>query len=359
MKLSSQTIDLFKQVSQINAISGQESELAHFLVDQYRQLGFELVLDNLGSVFALKKSKHADALKVMVAGHMDEVGFIIIDIRSNGMIALNPVGGINPQTLLAHRVVAKTKFGHFLEGSIDAIPPHLMSEADRDKPVQIKDMLADFGFRTREEALARGLHIGAMVVVKGEFVELNEGQRLLSKAFDNRYGVVLGLEVARHFKDIDLPYDLYVGATVQEEVGLRGATTSSNTINPDFAIVLDCSPARDSTGDKEQEGQLGGGVLLRYTDRSMLSFRKLISYQEEVCRLVGVPCQYYSSPGGTDAGAIHKANSGVLTLTHCICSRNIHTCSSMIDADDYLAAKKALIYILNDFNQQTFERLKK
>ena len=101
--------------------------------------------------------------------------------------------------------------------------PILMSEADRDKPVQIKDMLADFGFRTREEALARGLHIGAMVVVKGEFVELNEGQRLLSKAFDNRYGVVLGLEVARHFKDIDLPYDLYVGATVQEEVGLRGA----------------------------------------------------------------------------------------------------------------------------------------
>lgn len=359
MKLVPQTTALFKEVTQIYSISGQESELARYLINKYQTLGFELVLDNLGSVFALKRSKIKKPLKVMVAGHMDEVGFIVIGIKDNGMISLDPVGGINPQTLLAHRVVVKTIKGAYLEGSIDAIPPHLMNEADREKPVQIRDMLADFGFRSREEALNNGVVIGAMVVVKGEFIELNDGQRLLSKAFDNRYGVVLGLEMAEHFKDIELPYDLYIGATVQEEVGLRGATTATTMIDPDFAIVLDCSPARDSTGDKEQEGQLGGGVLLRYTDRSMLSFRKLITYQEEVCKKVGVPSQYYSSPGGTDAGAIHKTNSGVLTLTHCICSRNIHTCSSIIDVDDYLSAKKALIYILNDFNHERFLSLKK
>jgi len=359
MKLTNETRQLFKTVTQINAISGQENELAAFLIKQYEALGFTLVLDNLGSVFALKQSKAERPLKVMVAGHMDEVGFIVIDIKDNGMVALDPVGGINPQTLLAHRVLIKTRTHGFLEGSIDAIPPHLMNEADREKPVQIKNMLADFGFTSRQEAVEKGVHIGAMVVVKGEFVELNDGQRLLSKAFDNRYGVVLGLEIARHFQNIELPYDLYIGATVQEEVGLRGATTMSQMIQPDFAIVLDCSPARDSTGDKTQEGQLGGGVLLRYTDRSMLSFRKLIAYQEDVCKLVGVPSQYYSSPGGTDAGAIHKANQGVLTLTHCICARNIHTCSSIIDVDDYLSAKKALIYILNDFNNERYLSLKK
>lgn len=359
MTLNAYQLDLFKKVTQFYAISGQESDLARFLSQAYQELGFELVRDNLGSVFALKKSKTKHALKVMVAGHMDEVGFIIIDIKENGMIALDPVGGINPQTLLAHRIIAKTKFGTFLEGSVDAIPPHLMNEADREKPVQIANMLVDFGFSSKAEAIEKGLYIGAMAVVKGEFVLLNDGKRLLSKAFDNRYGVVLGLDVAHELKDIELPYDLYIGATVQEEVGLRGATTISQMIEPDFAIVLDCSPARDSTGDKEQEGQLGGGVLLRYTDRSMLSFRNLIIYQEKMCEVNGVKSQYYSSPGGTDAGAIHKANQGVLTLTHCICARNIHTCSSIIDSEDYLGARKVLIAILKDFNQERYQNLRK
>ncbi len=359
MTLEQTTLDLFEKVTQTYAISGQESELARFLIEEYTKLGYQLVLDNLGSVFALKKSKHPNPIKVMVAGHMDEVGFIVIDIKKNGMIALHPVGGINPQTLLAHRVILKTTHGDFIEGSIDAIPPHLMNEADREKPVQIKNMLAEFGFSSREEAEAQGVVIGSMVVVKGEFVALNHGERLLAKAFDNRYGVVLGLEIAKALKDVELPYDLYIGATVQEEVGLRGAVTASHMINPDFAIVLDCSPARDSTGDKEQEGQLGGGVLLRYTDRSMLSFKKLIAFQEKVCQTVGVPCQYYSSPGGTDAGAIHQNDKGVLTLTHCICARNIHTCSSVIDSGDYLAAKKALRYILENFTEDLYQSLKK
>lgn len=357
--LNEKQLALFKEITQIYAISGQENALAKVLTEKYKALGYEIVNDNLGSVFALKRSKNKKPLKVMVAGHMDEVGFIVIDIKENGMIALNPVGGINAQTLLAHRVVVRTNKGTFLEGSIDAVPPHLMNAADRDKPVQIKDMLVDFGFASKEEAMEAGVHIGAMVVVKGEFVELNGGKRLLSKAFDNRYGVIVGLEIAEHFKDIDLPYDLYVGASVQEEVGLRGATTISNVIKPDFAIVVDCSPARDSTGNKEEEGQLGGGVLLRYTDRSMLSFKKLIQYQEAMCNKTNVPCQYYSSPGGTDAGAIHLSNSGVLTLTHCICARNIHTCSSIIDVNDYLGAKKVLIEILNDFNEQRYLELRK
>lgn len=359
MKLNLTQLNLFKEVTQINSISGQENLLAHYLGAKYHSLGYEIVEDNLGSIFALKKSKHPNPLKVMVAAHMDEVGFIVIDIKENGMIALNPVGGINPQTMLAHRVHLRTKNGDFIEGSIDAIPPHLMSENDRNQPVQIKNMLVDFGFRSKSEAISSGVYIGAMVVIKGDFVELNQGQRLLSKAFDNRYGVVLGLDVAAQLKDVELPYDLYIGATVQEEVGLRGATTMAQMINPDFAIVPDCSPARDSTGNKDEEGQLGGGVLLRYADRSMLSFSKLIQYQEAMCKASDVKSQYYSSPGGTDAGAIHMSNSGVLTLTHCICARNIHTCSSVIDTDDYLAARKVLINILIDFNHERFDELRK
>lgn len=359
MKLHSQQLELFKTITQINAISGQESDLAAYLSEQYTALGFTLVRDNLGSVFAYKPSKHKKALKVLVAAHMDEVGFIIIGIKDNGMIAIDPVGGINPQTLLAHRVVTKTIINTFIEGSIDAIPPHLMRDEDREKPVKIENMLVDFGFTSKAEALEKGVRINAMVVLKGEFVVLNDGQRLLSKAFDNRYGVVLGLDIANEIKDEDLPYDLYIGATVQEEVGLRGATTISQMVEPDFAIVLDCSPARDSTGNAEEEGQLGGGVLLRYTDKSMLSFRSLIIYQEQMCAKQGVKSQYYSSPGGTDAGAIHKANMGVLTLTHCICARNIHTCSSIIDVDDYLGARKVLLAILRDFNAHRYQELRK
>lgn len=355
MALTSKQIELFAEITQINAIAGHERHVAKVLKKKYEELGLSIVTDNLGSIFAVKKSKMANAPKVMVAGHMDEVGFIVVGIQKNGMLKADAVGGINPQTLLAHRLLLTTKDGKQLNGSIDAVPPHLMSESDRNSITKINSMLFDFGFKSKEEAENAGVYHGAQIVVDGPFVVLNDGQRLLAKAFDNRYGVVLGLDLLETLKDVDLGVDLYVGATVQEEVGTRGAQTATHLINPDFAIVLDCSPARDSTGEPLELGQLGKGFLIRFFDRSMIAFPELLDFQKASADKVGAPYQMFDSPGGTDAGAIHRSFDGVLTLTHCICARNIHTCSSIIDVNDYLAAKATLIEMLKSISHENIK----
>ncbi len=346
--LTKRELKLLEKVTQIDAVSGLEHHLAAFIKEELENYGFTLVKDNLGSIFGFKKTKVKDAPRIMVASHMDEVGFMLVEVVENGIIRAEAKGGINPNTLLSQRVRLTLDNGETLSGSIGTLAPHL--GGTKSENLKISDLDFDFGFTSKEEALARGLRAGQMIVVDGPFKVLNDGKRLLAKAFDNRYGVFMMLEMARHFANVDLPYDLYLGATVQEEVGLRGAQTIAHVINPDLAIVLDCSPARDTIG-KDEEGQLGGGILIRYLDRSMIAFPELLSYQEKSAKKVKVPYQYYSSMGGTDAGAFHLHASGVLTLTHCICARSLHTGATIVDTFDIKGAKKVLIHMLKDLNK--------
>ncbi len=347
--LTPNQIKYLKDLTQLNGIAGHENEVAHYLRHEYEERGFEIVTDNLGSVFAHRKSASPAAFKVMVAGHMDEVGFIAIDMMKNGIVKAHAVGGLNPLALTSQRVMLKTRGGTYIHGAIDATPPHLLKNTEPKVP-EIKDLFFDFGFASKEEAVAAGIYLGAMIVVAGPFIELNGGRRYMSKAFDNRYGLALGLDILDTLKDEKLPFDLYVGGTVQEEVGLRGATTAAYRINPDLAVVLDCSPARDSSGDVKEHGQLGGGILLRYVDGSMIAYKPLLDFQEACAKEAGVKAQFFDSPGGTDAGAIHRHGRGVLTLTHCICARSIHTNSSIIDSADYEAAKTVLLHMLRSID---------
>jgi glutamyl aminopeptidase len=356
MPLSKHQLNLFKTVTQLNGISGQENEVARYLNAYYQKLGYEVVKDNVGSIFAFKKSKVENAPRVMIAGHMDEVGFVVTKINENGMCNVVPVGGHNAQALLAKRVVVRTNDGTYLDGTFDMTPPHLKTKDSGDP--KIDKMLVDFGFSSKEEVLNAGINSGSMVVIKGEFAELNGGKRLLAKAFDDRYGIVLGIEILEHFKNIDLPFDLYVGGTVQEEYGVGIVQTATHLIKPDLAIILDCSPARDSKNPNEEHGRLGGGVLLRYLDRNMIAFEELIAFQAKMAKKAKVNMQYFYSPGGTDAGTVHKSNDGILTLTHCICARNIHSPSSIIDVEDYLAAKKSLIMLLKNIDKAKIDEFK-
>ena len=155
-------------------------------------------------------------------------------------------------------------------------------------------------------------------------------------------------------KDTSLPYDLFVGLNVQEEVGLRGATTAAQMIQPDFAIVIDCSPANDLTSSQEL-GQLGKGLLVRVVDGGMIAFPQLIDYQRQLCKKYAIPFQYYLSNGGTDAGVIHRTMKGVLTLTSCICARNIHSNCSIMDTNDYQANLKFLKLVLKQFNEKLYQ----
>jgi glutamyl aminopeptidase len=153
--------------------------------------------------------------------------------------------------------------------------------------------------------------------------------------------------------------NLVVGATVQEEVGIRGAQTASYLVKPDAAIVFDCSPANDASGDKEAFGQLGNGPLVRFVDANYLPHRGFLYHYVDLLEKNGLPYQYYQSMGGTDAGAIHKQFEGIMTLTMCICARNIHTNSSIIDTQDYETARTTVIKMIESLNSVTIEALKK
>lgn len=357
MKLTRHQLTLFRTISELNGVSGQENEIAAYLKKNYEDLGYPIITDQLGSIFAYKKSKNPDAKKVMVVAHMDEVGFIVQGILDNGMVRVFPIGGINEQTLLSNRVLLKGRKG-YLKGCIGSIPPHLLTKADQEKPTQIKDMLFDFGMTSKEEAIEKGIYVGAMIVSEGNFEVLNDGKRLLGKAFDDRYGIILGIEILEALKEEELPFDLYVGGSVQEEVGCRGAFTCSYAIHPDLAIVLDCSPAKDASGNKNELGQLGEGVLFRVMDRTMIAYPELIALQQEAVKKAKVKGQFYISPGGTDAGSIHKQFDGIPTLTHCLVARNIHTCSTILDVEDYLSAKKSLLYFLRHVDMQHVSSLR-
>lgn len=354
-KLTKQQLDLMKEITQLFAPSGYEHDVAKYLNNYFESLNLNIIHDNLGSIFAFKKSKKANAKKVMICAHMDEIGFMVTFINNDGTIKCTPLGGHTYSALGAQRVILKTKDGLFLNGAINVLPPHLSSFSS--SQTSISDLIFDFGFNSAKQAIDNGVYIGAPIILKGEFEILNDGQRLLSKAFDDRYGIILIVDILKELINVELPFDLYIGGTVQEEVGLRGAQTAANLINPDLAIVLDCSPSKDVLPGKEL-GQIGQGVLLRFYDRSMIAFPELIDLQIKACQETGAKYQFFQSPGSTDAGVVHKSGDGVLTLTHCVCARSIHSASTILDVDDYLDARKSLMYLLLHLDGKTITSLK-
>lgn len=334
--------ELFKKICEARAISGDERELVKLLKEEYSKYSDEIIYDNLGSIVAHKKCKKEGAKKVLVLAHADEIGFIVNNIEKDGSIKVSPVGGINPNTIVADRVVLRNDDGKLFDGIISNVYSDSVSGFE-----------FDFGFDSKEEVLSNNISVGNSIHFVGDTIKIND-KRIVSKAIDNRYGCFLGVELLEQLKDVDLDVDLYVGASVQEEVGCRGALTITNKVQPDFAIILDCSPS----DAKNSNGILGKGVLLRVKDANMLAFKSLINYQKEICEKVNVPYQYFISMGGTDAGMVHKSFDGVLTLTHCICAKNLHTSSTMMDVNDYENAKKTLVYMIKDLNEEKIEKLK-
>lgn len=351
-------IELLEELTTIDGISGHEKYVSRYLKTQYEDLADEIVYDNLGSIFAIKKSKTPNAKRVMVSGHMDEVGFLVRVINDNGTISMHPIGGWFSQNLLSHRVTITNSKGETFKGAIASVPPHLLSEQQRNQPYNIDAMLIDIGATSKQEVLDKGIKTGDMIVLEGSFERLSE-DRLLSKAFDNRYGCAISVQILEALKGVELPFDLVVGATVQEEVGLRGAKSAANMIKPDLSIVLDCSPANDLNGDRKALGFLGEGVLVRVVDGNFIAHQGFIEYFVDICQQHNIKHQPFISAGGTDAGAIHTSGNGIPTLTCCICARNIHTSSSVMDLNDYESALNALKELLISLNNDKIEAITK
>lgn len=353
-----ETLQLFRTLTELPGAPGNEHAVRKFMRKELEKYADEVVQDRLGSIFGVKRGDESGPT-VMVAGHMDEVGFMVTAITDNGMIRFQPLGGWWNQVLLAQRVQIITDNGPVV-GVVSSIPPHLLSEEQRNKPMEIKNMLIDVGADDREDAKKMGIKPGQQIVPICPFTPMANPKKILAKAWDNRYGCGLAIELLKELKDEKLPNVLYSGATVQEEVGLRGAQTAATLIQPDIFFALDASPANDMTGDAKEFGHLGKGALVRIYDRSMVTHRGMREFVLDTAETHGIPYQFFVSPGGgTDAGRVHIANSGVPSAVIGICSRYIHTHASIIHVDDYAAAKQLLIELVKRCDKATVDAIKK
>ncbi|MCI4058852.1 M42 family metallopeptidase [Bacillus cereus group sp. MYBKT14-1] len=354
--MNKETLQLFRTLTELQGASGFEHDVRRFMKQELSKYADEIVQDGLGSVFGLKKGDETGP-RVLVAGHMDEVGFMITQITKNGMLRFQPLGGWWSQVLLAQRVQVMTKNGPVI-GVVGSIPPHLLSDAQRVKPMDIKNMLIDIGADSYEDAIEIGVKPGQQIVPICPFTPMANEKKIMAKAWDNRYGCGLAIELLKELKDETLPNTLYSGATVQEEVGLRGAQTAANMIQPDIFYALDASPANDASGDKTQFGQLGKGALLRIYDRTMVTHRGMREFILDTAETHNIPYQYFISQGGTDAGRVHTSNSGIPSAVIGVCARYIHTHASILHVDDYAAAKELITKLVRATDKTTLETIK-
>lgn len=354
-KMKQETLDLFKTLTELPGAPANEHAVRAFMKKELEKYADDVIQDNLGGVFGVK---HGNGPKVMVAGHMDEVGFMVTQITDNGMLRFQPLGGWWNQVLLAQRVQIITDMGP-VTGVISSIPPHNLTDEQRKKPMEIKNMLIDIGADDRADVEKIGVKPGDSIVPATAFEVMANEKKILAKAWDNRYGCGLAIELLKELNDVTLPNELYSGATVQEEVGLRGAQVAANMIQPDIFYALDASPANDADGDKKAFGQLGKGALLRIFDRTMVTHRGMREFVLDTAESNNIPYQYFTSQGGTDAGRVHVSNNGVPSAVIGICSRYIHTSASIIHVDDYAAAKELLIRLVQQTDQNTVDQIRK
>ncbi|MDC2864992.1 M42 family metallopeptidase [Bacillus sp. BP-3] len=354
--MNKETMELFRTLTELQGASGFEHDVRRFMKQELSKYSDEIVQDRLGSIFGLKKGDE-NGPRVLVAGHMDEVGFMVTQITRNGMVRFQTLGGWWSQVLLAQRVQIMTDNGPII-GVVGSVPPHLLSDEQRNRPMDIKNMLIDIGADSREEAHEIGVKPGQQIVPICPFTPMANPKKIMAKAWDNRYGCGLAIELLKELKDEKLPNTLYSGATVQEEVGLRGAQTAANMIEPDIFYALDAGPANDASGDKTQFGQIGKGAVLRLYDRSMITHRGIREFILDTAETHNIPYQYFVSQGGTDAGRVHTSNSGVPSAVIGVCARYIHTHASILHIDDYAAAKELLIQLVKTTDKTTFETIK-
>ncbi|MFC3418438.1 M42 family metallopeptidase [Salinicoccus hispanicus] len=357
MKITNKTLERMKTLTELHGAPGFEDKVRSYMKNEMAPSADEILQDGLGGIFALKKSKVENAPKVMIAGHMDEVGFMVTQLTENGMIKFTPLGGWSNDVLLSHKFKVRTSEDKEVTGVIGSVPVHFR-KGEGSKPVQLDDMLLDVGADSREDLESMGIRPGDSIVPDVNFEVLEQDNKLLAKAWDNRYGCLIAIETLEALADVELDCDLYVGANVQEEVGLRGAKVSSNMIRPDIAFAVDCSPANDMLGNKDDIGRIGEGTLVRIMDRTMILSKPMRDYMLHTAEQHDIKFQYYQSPGGTDAGSIHVSNEGVISAVVGIVARYIHTSHSIINAEDYLHAKTMLTELVRGINHDKVTELR-
>lgn len=351
----------YEILTTLSGIGGYERSIRAFMKEELSKYSDGIIQDKLGSVFGVKYGPK-DSPIIMIAGHMDEVGAMVVDITSKGFIKMQPIGGIIPEVFLSQIMQIEIAEGKFIQGIIGATPPHSSRGMDEaNNKLSFDDLLLDIGADSKEHAVELGVKIGQQITPVNNYFMTADNKKIVAKAWDNRFGCGMALEVMKEIKDLDLPFTVVAGATVQEEVGLRGATTASQMVKPDLFIALDVSPVGDFLDPKHPRafGALGEGFLIRFYDPRCIMHNGLRKYFEELAEKNNIKHQNFLSMGGTDAAAAQYAGDGTLSTTIGLPGRYIHSNAAMIHIDDVEAVKEMLMAIIKDFNKEVLEEIKK
>jgi tetrahedral aminopeptidase len=342
--VGSVNLDLLRRLSETPGVSGREELVRAIVIEQLQPLVDELSVDALGNVIAIKRG--SSDRKVMLAAHMDEIGFMARYVDERGFVRIQPLGGFDPRTLIAQRVIVHTRGGEHLRGVLTPAtkPIHLLGD-ERPGAPKLEEFYVDLGLPgERVKAL---VSLGDSITMDRTFERV--GENVIGKAMDDRTGVFTMIEALRQLGSHTAT--VIAVATVQEEVGLRGATTSAFAVEPDVAIAIDTTLAVDTPGMPETDAvtRLGEGVAIKVFDSSFIPNFKLVEHLRTVAERHEIRHQLEVLPhGGTDAGAMQRARGGAAAITVSIPSRYVHTVNEMISVADLDAAAKLLARYLED-----------
>ena len=343
-------ITLLKETCEVPGISGFEQKVRELVSREVKPFADELYTDQMGNLIALKKGK-SSAKRVMSAAHMDEIGFIVSHIDDGGFLRFHPIGGFDPKTLTAQRVIVHGKTD--LIGVMGTKPIHLMSAEERGKPLTLKDYFIDLGMK--KEEVEKHIEFGNAVSRQRGLIEM--GDCVNCKSLDNRVSVFILMETLRELKGATIPYDFYAVFTVQEEVGIRGAHVAAHHINPDFSFGLDTTIAFDTPEAKPEESvtKLGEGTAIKIMDSSTICDYRMVRYMKDVAAKNNIKWQPELLPaGGTDtAGMQRMATNGTIAGAVSIPTRHIHSVIEMAHKEDIRGSidlLKASVSALDSFD---------
>lgn len=338
-------IKLLNTICKTPGAPGFEKPIRDFIIDQVKELADEISVDNMGNVTVLKKGKTRK--KVMVAAHMDEIGFIVTHINDEGYIHFHTLGGFDPKTLTAQRVLVHGKKD--IIGVMGAKPIHIMSPEERNKSPKMSDYYIDLGLPVEE--IKEIVKIGDPITRERELIEM--GDCINCKSLDNRISVYILIEALKKVQD--MPYDLFAVFTVQEEIGIRGASVATQEIQPDFGICLDTTIAFDTPGSAAHNKitRLGKGTAIKIMDSRTVCDYRMVDFMKKLADNKKITWQSeILTAGGTDTSALQQMTAGgSIAGAISIPTRNIHQVIEMVHKSDVINSVLLLKHSLENLDQ--------
>ncbi len=351
------TENLLKEITEAPGVSGYEDD-ARKVMARYMKEFAEISYDKLGSVVG-RKLGSSETPRVIMAGHLDEIGFMVKDITKEGFIKFLALGGWWGHVALGQRVRVMTSNGPVL-GVVGSKPPHILPQKEREKVLEISEMFIDVGAMDKFD-VKKKLRVcsGDVIVPDSNFAIMNNEKLYLSKAFDNRVSCAVVIDVLKHFKKVTHPNTLFGIGTVQEEVGLRGARTAAYKVDPDVAIIVDVGIAQDTPPENfTKTERLGAGPAILVYDSGMIPNQRLRKLVIKTAEENKIPFHLTSMErGATDGAEIHKSRTGVPSVVIGVPVRYIHSHNGIIYRGDYDNTVKLIVALAKKLNKKTVDSL--